>query len=127
MKRFALVAALVVATIGGVDWLADLTQDRPDRVLRGSRSELVFDVRVRHSFDPAPLDRARGLWGACQHTVWQKLAEPGLVELEAGRFLAVTEPAVGEHAWRRLQGCLEDFTIDRLQGHVVSKKDIGTP
>lgn len=124
MKRVVLVAVLVAVAIAGVDWLADLTQNRPDRVVTGSRSEVVLDVRIRHSFDPAPLGRAEGLWSACEHTVRQKLVEPGLVEVKAGRFLAVTEPAIGEHAWRRLQGCLEDLTIDRLHGHVVSKKDV---
>ena len=124
MKRIVVVAVLVAVTIAGVDWLADLTQDRPDRVAAGSRSEIVLDVRVRQSFDPAPLRRAETLWGACEATVYQRLAEPGLVELEAGRFLAVTEPAIGEHAWRRLQGCLEDLTLDRLHGHVVSKTDV---
>ncbi|MFP5319706.1 MAG: hypothetical protein ACLGI2_15590 [Acidimicrobiia bacterium] len=124
MKRVGLVLVLVAVTVLGVDWLADLTQDRPDRVDRGSRSRIVLEVKVRHNLDPAPLARAESLWGACEHTVYQQLAEPGLVELEAGRFLAVTEPAIGEHAWRRLQGCLEDFTIDRLYGHVVSKKDV---
>jgi len=125
MKRIVLVAVLVAVTVAGIDWLADLTQDRPDRVAPGSRSEVVLEVRVRNSFDPAPLIRAQGLWGACESTVHQRLIEPGLVELGAGRFLAVTEPALGEHAWRRLQGCLEDLTIDRLHGHVVSKTDMG--
>lgn len=124
MKRVGLVLVLVAVTVLGVDWLADLTQDRPDRVEPGSRSEIVLEVKVRRSMDPAPLSRAESLWGACEHTVYQRLTEAGLVQLEAGRFLAVTEPSIGEHAWRRLQGCLEDFTIDRLNGHVVSKIDV---
>ena len=127
MKRVVLVLVLVAVAVAGVDWLADLTQDRPDRVAAGSRSEVVLEVRVRHHFDPAPMERAQGLWGACQHTVWQRLVEPGLVDLGGGKFLAVTEPAIGEHAWRRLQGCLEDFTIERLHGHVVSKRDLLPP
>ncbi|HEX6595720.1 MAG TPA: hypothetical protein VF045_02215 [Acidimicrobiales bacterium] len=124
MKRAVLVVVLVAMAVAGIDVLADLTQDRPDRVPRGSRSEVVLEVKIRSGLDPAPLGRAQGLWGACEHTVYQRLVEPGLVELEAGRFLAVTEPAIGEHAWRKLQGCLEDFTLDRLVGHVVSKKDV---
>ena len=34
------------------------------------------------------------------------------MEVSDGRFRLVTEPALGEHSWRRLQGCLEDTTLD---------------
>jgi len=94
----------VAALVGGIDALADLTQDRPDSVVPGSRSEIVLEVRSR---DRTGSDRlsAQGLWGACQGTVWQKLLEPGVIELADGRFRLTTEPALGEHSWRRLQGC----------------------
>ncbi|MDQ4098497.1 MAG: hypothetical protein M3144_11605 [Actinomycetota bacterium] len=123
MKRAVLLAVLFAAAVAGVDWLGDLTQDRPDRVSSGSRTEVVLDVRVRHDRAPANLATAQGLWGACQNTVRQRLAAPGLVDLGGGRFRAVTEPAIGEHAWRRLQGCLEDMTIDRVRGEVVAKRN----
>jgi hypothetical protein len=56
--------------------------------------------------------------------VWQRLADPGVVQVADGRFRLTIEPEVGEHSWRRLQGCLEDATLDRVKGHVVSKTDI---
>lgn len=127
MKRVTVLAALVLVAVAGVDWLGDLTQDRPDHVAQGSRSEVVLDVRVRHERGPAPLERAEGLWAACRHTVWQHTAAPGVVDLGGGRFRVVTEPAVGNHAWRRLQGCLEDMTIERVRATVVSKRDIPPP
>ena len=123
MKRalFGLVA--VVAVYAGIDVLADLTQDRPDRVLPGSRSEIVLEVKSRDRTGSALLS-AQGLWGACQGNVWQRLAEPGVVQVGDGRFQLTIEPEVGEHSWRRLQGCLEDATLDRVKGHVVSKRDL---
>ena len=123
MKRVLLVVVGVVAVYAGIDVLADLTQDRPDHVLPGSRSEIVLQVS---SSDRTGSDllAAQGLWGACQGNVWQRLAEPGVVQVADGRFWLVTEPAVGEHSWRRLQGCLEDATLDRVKGHVVSKRDV---
>jgi hypothetical protein len=127
MKRVLLLAVLVAAAAAGVDWLGDLTQDRPDRVASRSRTEVVLDVRVRHERGAAGIATAQGLWGACQHTVTQRLAAPGLIDLGGGRFRAVTEPALGEHAWRRLQGCLEDMTIDRVRGEVVSKRNFAPP
>jgi len=123
MKRAVVVVVAVAALAAGLDVLADLTQDRADRIPRGSRSEIVLDVRHRATGD-AEVRTAQGLWGACQGTVWQQLTEPGVVELGDGRFLLTTAPAVGEHAWRRLQGCLEDATVDRVRAEVVSKRNL---
>ena len=126
MKRTVLLLLAAAALAVGIDALADLTQDRPDRVLPGSRSELVIDVASRDRGGSALLS-AQGLWGACQGTVRHRLVEPGVVELSDGRFRLQTEPALGEHSWRRLQGCLEDATLDRVKAHVVSKQDLAPP
>ena len=123
MKRAVLVAVALAAIVGGIDVLADMTQDRPDHVVPGSRSEIVLEVS---SSDRTGSDllSAQGLWGACQGNVWQRLVDPGVVQVADGQFRLITEPAVGEHSWRRLQGCLEDATLDRVRGHVVSKRDV---
>lgn len=126
MKRALLLLAAALALALAVDGLADLTQDRPDHVVAGSRSEIVLDLQSRDRGGSALLS-AQGLWGACQGTVHHRLAEPGVIELSAGRFRLVTEPALGEHSWRRLQGCLEDTTLDKVKAHVVSKRDVGPP
>ena len=123
MKRALFGVVAVAAVYAGIDALADLTQDRPDRVQPGSRSEIVLEVSARDRTG-SNLLAAQGLWGACQGNVWQRLAEPGVVQVTEGRFRLTTEPAVGEHSWRRLQGCLEDATLDRVKGHVVSKRDV---
>ena len=123
MKRAVIALVAVAGMVMAIDFLADLTQDRPDRVLPGSRSEVVLEVRSRDRTG-STLMSAQGLWGACQGTVYQRLAEPGVTEVSDGRFQLQTEPALGEHAWRRLQGCLEDATLDRVKGHVVSKRDL---
>ncbi|HEX2046532.1 MAG TPA: hypothetical protein VHF27_02130 [Acidimicrobiales bacterium] len=123
MKRALLGVLAVVAVVAGIDALADMTQDRPDHVVPGSRSEIVLEVSSRDRTG-SDLLAAQGLWGACQGNVWQRLAEPGVVQVADGRFRLTTEPAVGEHSWRRLQGCLEDATLDRVKGHVVSKRDL---
>ncbi len=123
MKRALLLLVAALALAMGVDKLADLTQDRPDRILAGTRSEIVLDLQSRDRGGSALLS-AQGLWGACQGTVRHRLAEPGVIEIADGRFRLVTEPALGEHSWRRLQGCLEDTTLDKVKAHVVTKRDI---
>jgi len=123
VKRALLVVLAVAGVVMGIDVLADLTQDRPDRVLPGSRSEVLLEVDSRDRTGSELLS-AQGLWGACQGTVYQKLAEPGVTQVAEGQFRLLTEPALGEHAWRRLQGCLEDATLDRVKARVLSKRDL---
>jgi hypothetical protein len=124
VKRVLLVLVALAAVVGGIDMLADLTQDRPDRIRPGSRSEIVLEVSTRGYRGGPSLLAAQGLWGACQGNVYQGLTEPGVVEVADGRFRLTTEPEIGEHSWRRLQGCLEDATLDRVKGHVVSQRDL---
>lgn len=122
IKRSLIFVATLIAVIAGVDVLGDLTQDRADHVPPDSRSEIILKVASRDRTGSA-LMSTRGLWGACQGTVRHRLVEPGVIDLGDGRFRVVTEPALGEHSWRRLQGCLEDVTLERVKGHVVSKRD----
>lgn len=126
MKRAFVGALVVMAIVRGVDGLADLTQDRPDPPRPGSHSEVVLQVASRDRTGSA-LMSAEGLWGACQGTVHQRLVEPGVVDLGGGRVRMTTRPALGEHSWRRLQGCLEDATLDRVKATVVTKRDTTAP
>lgn len=120
--RKALVAVLGLTGLWmGIDYLSDLTQNRPDRVDRGTTSKVVFRMSARSG--EATLRQAEGLWGACQGTVRHELVEPGVTALGGGRFQFLTRPALGKHAWRRLKGCIEDLTLDRALATVVSKDD----
>jgi hypothetical protein len=59
---------------------------------------------------------AAALWAVCSATV------PGEVStaVDAGRaWTATVEPAIGEHGEKRLVGCLEDLTLDRVVGRVL--------
>ena len=127
MKRPMMRAALILigmATLAVfVDVLGDMTQDRPDKVVPGAQSEIVLELRTQ-DYLGSPLSAAQGLWGACSGTVKEQLIDPGVVDLGGGHYRLVTNRAVGEHSWRRLQGCLEDATIDRITAEVVSKRDL---
>ena len=43
-----------------------------------------------------------------------------LAPIAGGRYRVVLEPAVGDHERRKLVGCLEDLTVDRVLGDVES-------
>lgn len=121
--RRAFVGLVGVALLAvGIDRLGDLTQNRPDKPVKGSRSEILLDVRAGGRAGPAR-EAVGNLWGACQGTVSHRLAGPVEV-LGEERFRLLTEPALGKNSWRRLKGCLEDFTLDRVRASVVSKTDL---
>lgn len=127
MKRTLALIGMGVLTALLIDAMGDLTQTRPDRPRPGSRSEIVLAVEFRGTRQRSPQHATESLWGACRGTVSQRLAEPGPVEESPGRIRLVTEPALGDHAWRRLRGCLEDATIDLVKARVVSKRDLAPP
>ncbi|MCA1692580.1 MAG: hypothetical protein LC733_10420 [Actinobacteria bacterium] len=60
----------------------------------------------------------------CQSTLHHKLTPPGIAAVGTDRFRLVFEPAIGEHSWRRLQGCLEDMSVDNMLANVVRKRDL---
>jgi hypothetical protein len=120
MKRLLLVLVLVVVGAASVDQLGDLTQSRPDRVVPGSHSELVVEVRGK-DYQLGVDQGARNLVAACAGTSGYGEVEQSSLELVAdGAVRFSVEPALGVNARRKLVGCLEDATIDRLVGDVVS-------
>lgn len=125
-RRLAIGAVVAVAGVGGIDALADLTQTRPDPHRPNSRSEVILEVRTR---DPKASKHfaAEALWGACQSTARRTVIEPGMEAVGENRFRIVVQPALGRHARDRLTGCLQDLTIERILGTVISMREIPVP
>ncbi len=116
MRRVVAGLVLAVVLAGVVVVLKDQTQNRRDAHV-GDASELVLQVRTKGGYD---VDlAASGLWGFCQQTV-DTLRLTSFEGEGEGRYRLRLEPAVGEHAQRRLVGCLEDGTLPRVQGSVES-------
>ncbi|MGH9113654.1 MAG: hypothetical protein ACRDZN_15360, partial [Acidimicrobiales bacterium] len=68
---------------------------------------------------------ARNLVAACAGTSGHTLVDdPGAEPTGDGAVRFSVEPALGTHARRKLVGCLEDASIDRLVGHVASIETI---
>jgi hypothetical protein len=103
---------LAVVVIG----MMEATQNRPDEVREGTITEVTFEVSTRSVERGEPF-AAAALWAVCAGTVSGDVTSP----VPAGDAWRVTiEPAIGEHGENRLVGCLEDVTIDRVMGRVVS-------
>lgn len=120
--RFALaLGALAAVGSFAVQGLATATQNRPDNLVAGTRSEVILAVDTQDGYDRRLA--AEGLWATCQQTV-DKVAMQSFETRDDGDFAIVVEPALGHNAEKRLVGCLEDFTIDRVLGNVVAVRTL---
>jgi hypothetical protein len=108
-------AVLAVLTVLGVMTLADLTQNRPDAVVEDSSTTIAFDVATRRYSGPE-LMAAQSLWAVCQSTIG---GDKTAVTEVGGHFSVTVSPAFGENGRKRLTGCIEDATVDRVMGDVV--------
>ena len=118
MKQAAIFLVLAVVGAIALDVIGDKTQTRPDVVRVGSSSEVVFELRTKMRRDRQVT--AEGLWGACQGTTNSRLVEPGVVRLSESTFRITLAPELGHHVRTRLSGCIEDATLDRVLGNVIS-------
>ncbi len=116
-----LAAAAVALLLGsvGVDWLGDLTQDRPDVVLPDRESSVVISASAK---GPArsSLEATQALWGACTTQLGAGFQVLSMAEVGPGAVEVVVRPEIGKYAERRLRGCITDGSTDRLGAHVRS-------
>jgi hypothetical protein len=115
MRRLLSVVVLMLVTVAAVGALADATPNRPDESRDGS-SRLVYDVATRR-YRGGEETAALTLWGVCVSTLYGYRSDSP-TRVDDGWAVMIT-PALGEHGRRRLIGCLEDATLDRVLGHVV--------
>jgi len=110
---FAAVLAL------GVDQLGDLTQTRPEAIDPDSRAQVTLSVEVQGYIGPAE-DAARALWAVCQPQLGSRTRVMSPAQVSGVQLSVVVSPAPGPTSTRRLRGCLDDATIDRVRGDLDS-------
>jgi hypothetical protein len=116
----------IFGTVQLIDIIADATQTRTDTVVAGRSVEVTYSVDTKGRV-PDLEETAEALWVACRGVLNRSvLATEPTVEGDQ-IFRVVVTPAIGTHARRRLEGCLEDATLDRTTGHVVGISEIPTP
>lgn len=119
--RWAVLPLAILPAFGlgeAMESLADATQSRPDPLNPGSAGRVVLDVEHR-SIASADELMARSLWGACAIQIGTRYRLTGVEVLDGGRVELRVRPAVGKYAERRLRGCFEDGTTDRVQAEVL--------
>jgi hypothetical protein len=107
----------------GIDAFADLTQDRPDPLLAGTSTALVIEVKHRETQVSAQ-STAEAFWVSCRRVLPRRMEAHEIAAVSSNRARLIVTPAIGEHALRRFQGCIEDALIDRIQANVVSVEQV---
>jgi hypothetical protein len=124
MKRVAITVAVVATLVLLVGELGDLTQSRPDLVRHDAATEIVLTVD-EDRFAPGQDAAATALWSVCAGQTSSRVTGDGaLAPIAGGRYRVVLRPAVGDNERRKLVGCLEDITVDRVMGDVESFRTV---
>jgi hypothetical protein len=113
------IAWILGAVVGAVAivGLADATQNRPDVIVPGSSTSIRFTVET-HRFARGDAAAADTIWAVCIATVGHAVAT--MPEPVGDAWEVEVTPALGEHSRRRLVGCLEDATVDRVLANVIA-------
>jgi hypothetical protein len=120
-----LAVALAAALLAG--GLARLTQNRPDPPQPAQAATLVLQVAHRQDLQRAGT-LAASVWQRCVTTILGAGATAtGLLALDHGRYAVLLRPAPGPIATRRLRGCLQDATTDRVQLQAVTVTGVEQP
>jgi hypothetical protein len=115
-----LVAGLAV---GGLDWLGDAIQTRPDA--RREDVSTRIDVALRGSRSTTwPEQAAATLWGTCSHVLHGTVGPAAIDGLGGGRFRITVPAYIGMYAEERVRGCLQDALVDRVQATVIGVESI---
>lgn len=109
-----IVAVLMLAF--GIEMTRRVTQSNEAENTAAGTTSIVLDVRSSPPRDAA--DTATVLWSVCARQLDEAPAITAIAA--AGRLVAFkVDRSLGRTAQRRVMGCLEDFTLDRVVAKVV--------
>jgi len=87
---------------------------------KAAQTTVMFSVQIKkyHSVDTA----ASALWATCTGNIgWQDAVPP--VRMSDGNYVAALRPSITADTKRRLKGCLDESTLDRVQGKQIRTVD----
>ena len=115
-KRVIVLVLTVLAFYAGIEALENLTKNRPDAISGGSTT-MELEISLRNEGVGSTGLAAESLWATCSWTVTSNLTE---INVSSRVATLTVEPALGKYSTRRLNGCLQDATIDGLQARVLN-------
>jgi len=116
VRNGVILVIVVVGLLVGVHLLEEATEYHGGAGAAAATT-VVFTVegkRFTHGADLA----ATTLWETCVGTLtWSDASAP--VRQDDGSYRAVLRPSLPADTRRRLRGCIEDLTLDRIKGSVT--------
>ncbi len=84
---------------------------------------MTFQVSLR-SYHHDAANAAATLWNSCLAPLaWQHASQPVAVHGADSTFQASVWPSLASDTRRRLTGCIEDTTLDRVKADVTATAD----
>ncbi len=117
------VAVVVAAVAIGINAVREATMTTPEPVETDSALVVVLDVDTREAFGSIS-QLVEALYVACRVRLPDETRAVEITETVDGAGRLVVAPAIGPTGQRRLIGCLEDATIDRVNAEVLSVEQI---
>lgn len=120
LRKVAAVIAAAGVLFLVIDALADATQGRPDAP--GSAPAMTtIELHLAGNRAVAdPTQAANTLWAACSQVLHRTFPAPQIVGTAPDHAVIMLNTPLGEHARRRVVGCLEDALVDKIQAGVVA-------
>ena len=122
----AAVTVMAALAVGGIDWLGDAIQTRPEPRREGISTRIEVELRGSRSA-ARPEQSAAILWGTCSHVLHGSVGPATIRSLGGGRMELVVPTDIGPRAEERVRGCLEDAVVDRVQASVVALEPMPGP
>lgn len=122
----AAVTVVAALAVGGIDWLGDAIQTRPEVRREGVSTRIEIELRGSRSV-ARPEQSAAILWGTCSHVLHGSVGPATISSLGGGRMELVVPTDIGPRAEERVRGCLEDAVVDRVQASVVTLEPLPDP
>jgi hypothetical protein len=121
MKRVLGLVAIAALVVFGFQLLQEATEYHGGVGAHGAETTVTFHVATKNYHHPDDA-AASALWAVCVGSVgWSSASPP--VALGDGRYAATVRPSLADDTKRRLSGCINESTLDRVQGHVQSTQD----
>ena len=121
VQRVLALPAVALLLAAGVQVLEDATQSRPHAITPGTVTNVEIEVSRKRT-GRSIVGVAEAFWVACRYTLPATHTATDISMRGPAGALIVVTPALGHLGERRLRGCLEDATFDRVTARVVSMR-----
>jgi hypothetical protein len=114
LRTIAALGALALLAVAAIDQIGDATQSRT------TANEATFGATVVHlevkqkRLDRPVIELAEALWVSCRSVAPEGATLERIEHTSANAVQLVVRPALGELRRRRVFGCFEDATIERV-------------